>query len=131
MKIFNDNAFISADAAKDYQVAMARTNPKHLGPLNNPFASSRDNFIGIEKKLAPGMVSGNASFEQAVLQSLDSVSSAQIYSSNLTKEAIINPDSVDAHDITTAQSIAGMSLGLTRNILSRLVQGWKDLINTR
>jgi flagellar hook-basal body complex protein FliE len=46
-------------------------------------------------------------------------------------QAIINPGSVDIHDITIAQAEASMALGITRNILSRLVQSWRDLINTR
>jgi flagellar hook-basal body complex protein FliE len=70
-------------------------------------------------------------FEDAMLQALDKVSGRQHYASGLQQEAIINPDAVDVHDITIAQAQANMSLGITRNILSRLVQGWRDLINTR
>jgi flagellar hook-basal body complex protein FliE len=119
MKIFSDNAFISTKAAENYQIMMARSRPGHLGPVNNPFALSDDGVIKEE------------SFEQLLLKGLDGVSGAQLFADDLAKQAIINPDSVDAHDVTIAQRIAGMSLDITRNILSRLVQGWRDLINTR
>jgi len=66
-----------------------------------------------------------------MLQALDKVSGRQQYASALMQEAIVNPDSADIHTITIAQAEASMSLNATRNILSRLVQGWKDLINTR
>jgi flagellar hook-basal body complex protein FliE len=38
---------------------------------------------------------------------------------------------MDPQDITIAQAKAGMSLNIARNILNRVVQGWKDVINTR
>jgi flagellar hook-basal body complex protein FliE len=38
---------------------------------------------------------------------------------------------VDVHDITTAQAKAALSLNIARNVLNRVVQGWRDLINTR
>jgi flagellar hook-basal body complex protein FliE len=66
-----------------------------------------------------------------MLQALDRVSGAQNFASEMQKQAIINPDSVDIHDVTIAQAEASMALGITRNVLSRLVQGWRDLINTR
>ena len=76
-------------------------------------------------------VTGAGNFEDALLQALDKVSGSQLNASDLQKEAIINPDSVDIHDITIAQAEADMALGIARNVLSRLVQGWRDLINTR
>ena len=35
------------------------------------------------------------------------------------------------HCATIAQAKAGMSLNIARTVLSRVVQGWKDIINTR
>jgi flagellar hook-basal body complex protein FliE len=131
MKIFNDNAFISASAAKDYATTMLRTQPKHMGPVDSPYFGSGNKVIALEKKIGAEGVTRAGAFERAMLQALDKVSGAQQHVSNLEKEAIINPDSVDIHDITIAQAEAGMALGITRNILSRLVQGWRDLINTR
>ena len=131
MKIFSDSAFISTEAAKNYQIMMARKDPRHLGPIDNPFAASQDVVVQMEKEMGLGKVSGEGTFEQILLKGLDSVSGAQLFADNLAKQAIINPDSVDAHDVTIAQEIAGMSFDITRNILNRLVQGWRDLINTR
>jgi flagellar hook-basal body complex protein FliE len=112
-------------------VTMLRTHPKHMGPLDSPYAGSGKNILALEKKIGADGITGAGTFEQAMLQSLDKVSGAQQYASHLNQEAIINPDAVDVHDITIAQAEATMSLNITRTILSRLVQGWRDLINTR
>jgi flagellar hook-basal body complex protein FliE len=66
-----------------------------------------------------------------MLQALDKVSGDQQFASVLAQQAVTDPESVDVHDITIAQAKADMSLNISRNVLSRLVQGWRDLINTR
>ena len=131
MQIFNNNAYIDANGAKNYQVTMLRTHPRHIGPPDSPYAGSGDKILSLEKKIGAEGITGAGTFEQAMLQALDKVSGSQQAASALEREALINPDSVDVHDITIAQAEAGMSLNITRNILSRLVQGWRDLINTR
>ena len=132
MKVFNNSAFINTDMAADrYRISMKRTHPKHMGPLDNIYAGSGANTLRLRDKIGAQGVTGAGTFETAMLQALDKVSGAQQRVSLLEKEAIINPDSVDIHDITIAQGEASMSLNLARNVLKRLVQGWRDLINTR
>jgi flagellar hook-basal body complex protein FliE len=131
MTIFNNEAFISAAAAKNYATEMLRTHPRHILPPDSPYFGSGNKVIALEKKIDAGHVTGAGTFEHAMLQALDKVSGAQRHVSELEKEAIINPDSVDIHDITIAQAEASMALNITRNVLNRLVQGWRDIINTR
>ena len=131
MNVLNIDARISNEAARRAEVSMLRTNPNHMGPLDSPYAGSGKNILALEKKIGAEGVTRAGTFETAMLQALDKVSGAQQFASTLQQEAIINPDSVDIHDITIAQAEASMSLNITRNILSRLVQGWRDLINTR
>ena len=117
-------------------ISMVRTHPNHMGPsplggVDSPYSGSGRNILALEKKIGAEGITGAGTFEQAMLQALDKVSGAQQYVEQLSQEAIINPDSVDVHDITIAQGQANMSFGITRVVLSRLVQGWRDLINTR
>jgi len=112
-------------------IDMVLTDPNHMGPLNSPYAGSGKNILALGKKIGSEGITGAGTFEQAMLQALDKVSGSQQYASALHAEAIVNPDSIDAHDVSIAQEMATMSFGITRNILSRLVQGWRDLINTR
>ncbi|MCL2243229.1 MAG: flagellar hook-basal body complex protein FliE [Treponema sp.] len=132
MKIFDDNAFISASAAQDFATTLLRTRQNHMGPLNDsPYYGGINSMLNLEQKIGAEGVTRSAPFEQTMLKALDSVSGQQQFASQLQQEAIINPDSIDIHDITIAQSLASMSLSTTRNILSRLVQSWRDIINTR
>ena len=119
-----------------YSVTMLRTHPNHMGPwpqgaIDSPYAGSGKNILALEEKIGAGDVTRAGTFEKAMLQALDKVSGAQKYADNLQQEAIINPEGVDVHDITIAEAMASMSLNITSNILSRLVQGWRDIINTR
>jgi flagellar hook-basal body complex protein FliE len=129
MKIFGNDAYIGA--ARNYQLTMQRTHSNHMGPLDSPYAGGGNNILKLEKTIGAEGITGAGSFEQAMLQALDKVSSAQQWAGYLAQEAIVNPDSVDVQDITIAQAEANMSLNIARNILSRLVQGWRDLINIR
>ena len=113
------------------QISMVRTHPGHSGPIDSPYGGSGRNILALRDTIGAGHVTRAGTFETAMLQALDGVSGAQHHASNLQQAAIINPDSVDVHDITIAQAEASMALGITRNILSRLVQSWRDLINTR
>jgi flagellar hook-basal body complex protein FliE len=131
MNIFGNQSYISASAAKDYSARMQLTHPNHMLPPDSPFSGSGHNILHLRDTIGANGITRAGTFEDAMLQALDKVSGAQLNASNLQKEAIVNPGAVDIHDITIAQAEASMALGITRNILSRLVQGWRDLINTR
>ena len=118
-----------------------------LGNLPNPelsvshrdhFSFRAEDFLGhgkkiteISKETGANAVSRSGVFEEAMLGALDKVSAHQQFASSLHEAAITDPDSVDVHDITIAQAQASMSLNITRNVLNRIVQSWRDLINTR
>jgi flagellar hook-basal body complex protein FliE len=88
-------------------------------------------IIDLKEKTGADMAVRSGTFEKAMLQALDRVSGDQQRASELARQAVTDPDSVDIQDITIAQAKANMSLGIARNVLNRLVQGWRDLINTR
>jgi len=82
-------------------------------------------IIGAEGAVRSGGLS------ETMLSALDRVSADQNFASMINQAAILDPDSIDVHDITIAQATANMSLDITRSVLNRLVQAWRDLINTR
>jgi flagellar hook-basal body complex protein FliE len=130
MKIYNAN-MVSGD-----QVTMRLTHPRHLpaDAYTRPggfTGQPGQTVINLEKITGAGAITRAGSFEEAMLQALDQVSAVDKAASGLAQRAIIEPDTVDIHDLTIAQAKAGMSLDITRNVLSRLVQGWRDIINTR
>ena len=131
MKVFNMDAYIHESATKNYAKELKQTHPKHMSVPDSPYFGSGTKIIHLEKTVGAEGITRAGTFEHAMLQALDKVSGAHNFASKLQQEAIINPDSVDIHDVTLAQAQSDMALGITRNILSRLVQGWRDLINTR
>jgi len=131
MKIFNSQAFIGASAAQNYGITMNRTNARHMQMPDSPYFGNGNKSLTLRDTIGAQGITRAGVFEDAMLQALDKVSGAQLNASEKEKQAIIDPDSIDIHDVTMAQAEASMALGVTRNILSRLVQGWRDLINTR
>jgi flagellar hook-basal body complex protein FliE len=125
MTIFN------AGSVTGNQVSMKVTHPKHFSVNPAVPGSIGKNITDLKEKTGADAVIRSGVFEQSMLQALDKVSGDQQLASNLAQQAITDPESVDIHDITIAQAKADMSLNITRNVLSRLVQGWRDLINTR
>jgi len=110
---------------------VVRTHHNHMGPLNSPFAGSGANILSLERTIGADSVTGGGTFQEAMLQALDRVSASQQNASRLQQEAIINPHLVDVHDISIAQAQARMSLDIAATVMNRVVQGWRDLINTR
>jgi flagellar hook-basal body complex protein FliE len=107
------------------------THPRHLVPKSGDFQAIGRNISSLGEKIGAGAAIPSGTFEDTMLKALDQVSAYQQISSSLAQQAITDPGSVDIHDITIAQAEAGMSLNITRNVLNRIVQGWRDIINTR
>jgi flagellar hook-basal body complex protein FliE len=120
------------------KIPMSITNPKHLVPVKGSFSIGGKMVNGqgaliseLSGKIGAEAVTRTGTFDDAMLQAIDKVSASQNFAQQLTQAAITEPGSVDVHDITIAQAEAAMSLNITRTILNRIVQGWRDLINTR
>jgi flagellar hook-basal body complex protein FliE len=107
------------------------THPYHMVPNFESVYNQGANLSELGNKIGTDAVTRAGLFDDAMLQALDKVSGLNQYASNLAQAAIIDPDSVDAHDLTIAQAEASLALNITRNILNRVVQGWRDIINTR
>ncbi|MDR1867163.1 MAG: flagellar hook-basal body complex protein FliE [Treponema sp.] len=114
--------------AVHYTLPMTVTNPKHIQAATP--VTGKD-IVELGQKIGTGAVTRSGTFEEAMLRALDNVSTDQQKAETLIQAAITDPDSVDVHDITIAQAKASLSLNISRTVLNRLVQGWKDIINTR
>ncbi|MCL1928469.1 MAG: flagellar hook-basal body complex protein FliE [Treponema sp.] len=100
--------------------------------LNEEFYNATGSGIAsMGKTIGADGVIKDGLFSETMLKALDKVSSYQKYSDNLYEQAILAPDSVNIEDITMAEARANMSLNIARTILNRVVQAWKDVINTR
>ena len=107
------------------------THPKHMASESADFLNEGSKITETGKKIGADMVTRSGTFSEAMLGALDKVSAYQQFASTMAQAGIMDPDSVNVEDISIAQAEASMSLNITRNVLSRLVQSWRDLINTR
>jgi flagellar hook-basal body complex protein FliE len=113
------------------QVPMVLTDPRHMNFDPKSYSRIGHSINDLAKITGADTVTRSGTFEQTMLQALDQVSGYQQFASNIEQQAITDPESVDVHDVTTAQAKAMLSLNIARTVLNRVVQGWRDLINTR
>jgi len=120
---------VNFNTLKDVPIKI--THPYHMVPKFESILNQGAELAELGKKIGTDAVVRSGIFADSMLGALDKVSAYQQFASNMAQTAITDPDSVDPHDITIAQAEASMALNITRNVLSRIVQGWRDLINTR
>jgi flagellar hook-basal body complex protein FliE len=107
------------------------THKDHISNKAVEFSAMGNKITETGQKIGADAVIRSGTFTDSMLNALDKVSAYQQFASSLSEAAIIDPDSVNVEDITIAQAEASMSLSIARNVLNRLVQSWRDLINTR
>lgn len=110
---------------------LSLNHPYHMVPEFESLYNQGKNLTELGKKTGAEVVTRSGTFAEAMLGALDQVSAYQQFASSLGEAAIVDPDSVDVHDLTIAQAEASLALNITRTILNRLVQSWRDIINTR
>jgi len=99
--------------------------------LNEEFYNGSGSGIVELGKTIGAMGTKDGLFGEAMLKALDKVSDYQKFHQRIVEQSIIDPDSVNVEDIAMAEANANMSLNIARTILNRVVQAWKDVINTR
>jgi flagellar hook-basal body complex protein FliE len=110
---------------------MSVTHENHMSVKKTEFSAMGNKISETGKKIGADAVIRSGTFTESMLDALDKVSAYEQFASNLSQAALIDPDSVNIEDVTIAQAEASMSLNIARNVLNRLVQSWRDLINTR
>ena len=111
--------YINPNQATGHEVSMMRTNPRHLlGPLDNANASN-------------GSAVPVGDFGSLLLDSINTVNDQQQTADALAVQAVINPDSVDTHDVSIAAAKAQLSLSITKSVVDRVIQAYREIQNVR
>ncbi len=97
-----------------YMINLKRTDPRHLYGSAGPAAAE-----------------GGGNFGRMLVNSLNEVNNMQKEHADLTVQSITNPDSVDPHDLTIAAAKANLSLSITKNVLDRVIQAYREITNIR
>ncbi|MFP4509589.1 MAG: flagellar hook-basal body complex protein FliE [Spirochaetota bacterium] len=106
---------LSADQVRGNDVLLARTRAGHFAGPGEPVDAA----------------SGEQAFGMMLLDSLDEVSRLEQTHTDLSVQAVIDPDSVHPHDVTIAANQASLALNLTRNVIDRVIQGYREISNLR
>lgn len=138
-------AFFSSNEVSGHVFQLARTDPRHLAGRNEmgslaPRAgqagrSERDAAAAAEGAAATGASSETSAagqdFNRMLFDSLNEVNGYQQEHENLSVQSIINPDSVDPHDVTLAAAKANLSLSITKSVVDRVLQAYREITNLR
>jgi flagellar hook-basal body complex protein FliE len=107
--------YLSANQVSGHELTLARTDPRHYaGRLDPQAAGSRD-----------------GTFASLLMDSLESVNSQQQTADNLSVRAIVDPESVNPHDVTIAAAKANLSLSITKSVVDRVIQAYREIQNVR
>lgn len=107
---------LSSNQVSGDLIDIKRTNPLHLNSEGKQAALNSEN----------GMT-----FEEMMLEALNGVNNDQMESTSLMEQMVINPDSVDTHDITIAMAKAEMSLNVTKAVIDKAVNAYKEITSLR
>lgn len=94
-----------------------------VGPVT-PLTGKKVQTIGSDQTV-------QGSFENYLLDALDYVNGKQTSSDTIAQQLIVDPDSVDVHDVTIAMAEANLSLSLAQAVIDRMIKGWSEITTTR
>lgn len=102
---------IGIKQARGDQFALKVTDPRHFG--------------GEAKK------SGEGGFASLLMDGMNEVNAKQNQYAELSQKAVLDPGSVDPHDITIAGAEANLSLNIAKNVIDRVIRAYKEITTLR
>ncbi len=97
-------------------VRMKMTDPRHLDESGTMPAKQKEAGTG---------------FSAAFTEALNGVNDLLNRCTDMAEQMIINPDSVDSHDVTIAMAKANTSLQMTKTILDSALKAYREIISIR
>lgn len=104
----------------------------------NPYLKPYDVGLKLSNKnhISDGLVQNNSSqvvptFAQALNLAFNNMNQLEQDAQRLQVAMVTNPESVDAHQVSIAQTKAELSLSFAKAISSRIINGFKELENLR
>lgn len=107
--------YLSTSQVSGLGFELARTSPRHIAGSS----------------FGPAPASTSQSFGNLLLDSINSVNQMQQTSEALSIQAVIDPESVNVHDVTIAAAKASMSLSIAKNVVDRVIQAYREIQSVR
>ncbi|TVR90683.1 MAG: flagellar hook-basal body complex protein FliE [Spirochaetaceae bacterium] len=95
------------------------------------FQLARTNQNHVPGRFEVPTTEATGSFGEMVMDGLNQVNALEHQHADLSVRAIVDPDSVNPHDVTIAAAKAEMALNITKNVVDRVVQAYRDITNVR
>lgn len=116
------------NSANVYKVPSLRKVPE-IGPVS--VESVRHRMRGNTDAVDQAVNKKAMSFEQTLLRAFDQVNQKQQKTAELTEQMIVDPESVDVHDVTVAMAEASMSLKIAQTVIDKVLKSWNDVTTAR
>lgn len=116
------------NSANVYKVTSLRKVPE-IGPVS--VESVRQRMRGNTDAVDQAVNKKAMSFEQTLLRAFDQVNQKQQKTAELTEQMIVDPESVDVHDVTVAMAEASMSLKIAQTVIDKVLKSWNDVTTAR
>jgi flagellar hook-basal body complex protein FliE len=111
---------ISSSLAQGQIITLARTSPLHMPGIDEQQAAA-----------AAQPQTAESAFGKLFFGALNQVNDLEHTSMNLTQALITDPESVDIHDVTIAMAEANLALSMTRAIMNRAIEAYREITNIR
>ncbi|MCA1753325.1 MAG: flagellar hook-basal body complex protein FliE [Spirochaeta sp.] len=95
------------------------------------FQLARTNQNHVRGQFEVPTTEATGSFGEMVMDGLNQVNALEQQHTDLSVRAVVDPDSVNPHDVTIAAAQAEMALNITKNVVDRVVQAYRDITNVR
>ena len=108
---------LNFDQVSGHKISLKTSSPKH-------YAGSFDNTTGrLEKE--------NATFSDKMFEALNGVNKLQQEVNDLSVKMVTDPDSIDVHDITIAIEKSNAALALTKAVVDKAIQAYREILSFR
>ena len=74
---------------------------------------------------------GQKSFGQMLFDAIGTVNNDQQFAHDISIQAVSDPNSIEPHDVTIAMAQANLSLSITKNVIDRVIQAYRDITTLR
>ena len=97
-----------------HMVNLERSNPRHIVSKLHPVDPSQE---------------GGGDFSSILTGKLEEVNRISNESTQLARQFITDPDSVDAHDVTIAMGKANLAVSLTKSVVDASLKAYREIVN--
>ena len=95
------------------------------------FKEELDIYVNQINTMLENTMNVNTGYADYLMEAANYVNEKQQTSSDMAEKLVLDPDSVDVHDVTIVMAEANLSLSIAQNVIERLTKAWSEITTTR